>query len=342
MTQTIFPNVPEHSTYDVVIIGGAIMGSSAAWFLSQNPDFDGNILVVEKDPTYEFSSTMATNSCMRQQFSAGLNIQISQFAAEFVQNMRSFMGDDPDVPELKIHNFGYMYLADTDDFADVLRENLAVQKQYGAKTKIMTPDEIIRDYPFYNVDDIVLGSLNTHNEGYWEGITVFDWWRKKARQNGVEYIQNEVVSMARNQSGSKIETITLKSGEIISCGNVINASGPRAIETTRMAGFDLPVEPRKRYTWVFSAENPLDRDLPLTIDPSGVHFRQDGTLYIWQVVIMKLIRLLPMMTSRWIIICGLIIFGQSLRPEYHNLKRLKLCANGLVTTHITLLTIMPF
>ena len=277
MTQTIFPNAPEHSTYDVVIIGGAIMGSSAAWFLSQNPDFDGNILVVEKDPTYEFSSTMATNSCMRQQFSAGLNIQISQFAAEFVQNMRSFMGDDPDVPELKIHNFGYMYLADTDDFADVLRENLAVQKQYGAKTKIMTPDEIIRDYPFYNVDDIVLGSLNTHNEGYWEGITVFDWWRKKARQNGVEYIQNEVVSMTKNQSGSKVETITLKSGEIISCGNVINASGPRAIETTRMAGFDLPVEPRKRYTWVFSAENPLDRDLPLTIDPSGVHFRQDGT-----------------------------------------------------------------
>ena len=277
MTQTIFPNAPEHSTYDVVIIGGAIMGSSAAWFLSQNPDFDGNILVVEKDPTYEFSSTMATNSCMRQQFSAGLNIQISQFAAEFVQNMRSFMGDDPDVPELKIHNFGYMYLADTDDFADVLRENLAVQKQYGAKTKIMTPDEIIKDYPFYNVDDIVLGSLNTHNEGYWEGITVFDWWRKKARQNGVEYIQNEVVSMAKNQSGSKIETIRLKSGEIISCGNIINASGPRAIETTRMAGFDLPVEPRKRYTWVFSAENPLDRDLPLTIDPSGVHFRQDGT-----------------------------------------------------------------
>ena len=187
------------------------------------------------------------------------------------------MGDDPDVPELKIHNFGYMYLADTDDFADVLRDNLAVQKQYGAKTKIMTPDEIIRDYPFYNVEDIVLGSLNTHNEGYWEGITVFDWWRKKARQNGVEYIQNEVISMARNKSGSKIETITLKSGEIISCGNVINASGPRAIETTRMAGFDLPVEPRKRYTWVFSAENPLDRDLPLTIDPSGVHFRQDGT-----------------------------------------------------------------
>lgn len=277
MSQTIFPSTGSYDSYDVVIVGGAIMGSSAAWFLSNNPDFDGRILVVEKDPTYEFSSTNATNSCMRQQFSAPLNIQISQFAAEFVTNMRDYMGADPDVPELSIHNFGYMYLADTDEFASVLRDNHQVQIDNGAQTKLMTPDEIAKDYPFYHLDDIVLGSHNLHNEGYWEGITVFDWWRKKARQNGVEYIQNEVVSLEKNDAGTRIVSVTLKSGEVISTNSVINASGPRAVETARMAGIEIPVEPRKRYTYVFSAEQPLDRDLPLTIDPSGVHFRQDGT-----------------------------------------------------------------
>ena len=65
------------------------------------------------------------------------------------------------------------------------------------------------------------------------------------------------------------------------CGQVVNASGPRAVETARMIGVEIPVEPRKRFTWIFSAEQPLDRDLPLTIDPSGVHFRQDGkTTYL--------------------------------------------------------------
>ena len=44
-----------------------------------------------------------------------------------------------------------------------------------------------------------------------------------------------------------------------------------------MAGIEIPVEPRKRYSWVFSAELPLDRDLPLTIDPSGVHVRENGS-----------------------------------------------------------------
>lgn len=72
--------------YDVVIVGGAVIRSSVACFLGNNPDFDGSILVVEKDPTYEFTSTAHTNSCMRQQFSAEINIQISKFAADYVKS----------------------------------------------------------------------------------------------------------------------------------------------------------------------------------------------------------------------------------------------------------------
>ena len=280
MVQTIYPTSPEHKSYDVVIIGGAMMGSSTAWFLSDNPDFNGRVLVVEKDPTYEFCSTNHTNSCMRQQFSSSLNIQISQFAADFVKNLRRYMGNDERVPSLKIHNFGYMYLADTDEFAETLRQSHKIQVENGAGTKLMTPDEIAQDYPFYQLDDIVLGSHNIVDEGYWEGVTVFDWWRKSARERGISYIQNEVVAITKSDDGSQVTSVTLKTGEIISCGQLVNASGPRAIETCKMAGISLPVEPRKRFTWVFSAEQPLDRDLPLTIDPSGVHFRQDGANYM--------------------------------------------------------------
>ena len=74
-------NLPKQASYDVVIVGGAMYGSSVAWFLADNPDFDGSILVVERDPTYEFTSTAHTNSCMRQQFSREINVRFSQFAA---------------------------------------------------------------------------------------------------------------------------------------------------------------------------------------------------------------------------------------------------------------------
>ena len=267
---------PKNTSYDVVIIGGAMMGASAAWFLSDDKDFDGKVLVVDRDLTYENSSTMHTNSCMRKQFSGDLNVRISQFAADFVKNLPRYMGNDDRVPNLSIRSFGYMYLADNEGFADVLRESQQVQVAAGAATQLMTADEIKAAYPFYNVDDIVLGSINLVDEGFWDATAVFDWWRKSARERGVEYIENEVVAVNKNASGSRVESVTLISGEVIACGQVLNASGPRAAITARMAGIEVPVEPRKRCSWIFSAEQPLDRDLPLTIDPSGVHVRENG------------------------------------------------------------------
>jgi len=267
---------PKAGAYDVIIVGGAIMGASTAWFLSDNKDFNGKVLVVERDTTYEACSTTHTNSCMRQQFSTELNVRISQFAADFVKNLRDYMGGDDRVPQLSIRSFGYMYLADNDGFADVLRASQKVQLATGAATQLMMPEQIKAAYPFYNVDDIVLGSINLVDEGFWDASAVFDWWRRQSRERGVEYVENEVVAINRNAAGTRVESVTLKSGEVVTCGQIVNASGPRAARTARMAGIDVPVEPRKRYSWIFKADKPLDRDLPLTIDPTGVHVRENG------------------------------------------------------------------
>ena len=93
--RTPITTTPTASSYDVVVVGGAIIGSSVAWWLSREPGFDGTVLVVEKDPLYQQCSTAHTNSCMRQQFSNPLNVQISRFAADYVRDFRSWMDDDP-------------------------------------------------------------------------------------------------------------------------------------------------------------------------------------------------------------------------------------------------------
>lgn len=254
-------------------------GASVAWWLSRNPDFDGSILVVERDPTYEFASTSHTNSCIRQQFSAEVNVKISQFGAEFIHGFKGFMQDD-EAPEIVLQSDGYLYLADTAEFADTLREAQKTQQRLGAGTKFMTAEEIAQDYPFYNLDGIIGGNHNRIDEGYFDGGTIFDWWRRKARARGVEFLHNEVVAITANATGARIESITLSSGEVISCGTLVNCAGPRAAHVARMAGLNIPVEPRKRYTYIFAAEKPLESVLPLTIDPSGVHMRSDGKYYL--------------------------------------------------------------
>ena len=265
--------------YDVVIVGGAMYGSSVAWWLSQHPDFDGSILVVERDPTYEFASTSHTNSCIRQQFSTEVNVRISQFGAEFIKNFRQSTADE-EAPEIVLQNFGYMYLADTENAAARLADAQQVQCAAGARTKHMSAAEIGETYPFYNLEDIVAGNHNTVDEGYFDGGSMFDYCRKNARKNGAEFCTNEVVGLALDAAGNQVTSVSLATGETIDCGVVVNCAGPRAVEVSRMVGIEIPVEPRKRFTFIFDAEKPLEQDLPLTIDPSGVHFRTDGRYYM--------------------------------------------------------------
>ena len=269
---------PRAQSYDVILIGGAMYGSSIAWWLSRDPGFDGSILLVERDLSFEFAATSHTNSCIRQQFSNTTNIQISQFGAEFINNFQSYFDHDPRVPHIPIQSFGYMYLADTAADAENLRQSQVVQAQLGAGTRHMTAAEIQAEYPFYNVDDITAGNHNTANEGYFDGGTIFDWCKRVAKEKGAEYVQNEVVAI--NRQADRIHSVTLASGETLSCGLLVNCTGPRGAHTARMAGINSPVEPRKRYSFIFDAEQPLDRDLPLTIDPSGVHMRSEGRYYL--------------------------------------------------------------
>lgn len=269
---------PSRTGYDVVIVGGAIFGSAVAWWLTQMAGFDGKVLVIERDPSYQFASTSHTNSCIRQQFSTATNISVSQFAAHFIRNFRQYMDGNPDVPHLALHSFGYMYLADTPEFAQTLKRAQSVQESLGAGTRHLSRDEIAAAYPFYQLDDIIAGNHNLVDEGYFDGGTMFDWFKRAARAAGVAYIHAEVSAITR--VGNTVEGVTLRDGTQIACGTLVNATGPRAAATAQMAGLDIPVVPRKRYSFVFDAARPLDRALPLTIDPSGVHVRTEGKYYL--------------------------------------------------------------
>lgn len=271
-----YPRAPSRRSYDVVIVGGAIMGSSLAWWLTRDAEFDGRILVVERDPTYATACTSLTNSCIRQQFATEINVRISQFGAHFVQNFRDYMG--PEAPEIPIQSFGYLYLAGTEAQAGALRTAQALQASLGAATRLLTPDQIAEAYPFYDLDGVILGSHNPVDEGYFDGGTVFDWFRRQARDRGAEYIASEVVAIDR--AGPRVTAVRLAGGESVAAGQIVDAAGTRAAQVARMAGLDVPVAPRRRYSFVFDAAEPLPCDLPLTIDPSGVHMRSDGRHYL--------------------------------------------------------------
>lgn len=274
------------TTYDVVIVGGAVIGSAVAYFLAANPDFGGTVLVVERDPTYRHASTSLSAASIRTQFSNPINVKISQFGSAFIRGFANTMqvaGEPP--PDLNFHQGGYLFLAGTPEQEQTLRENHAVQRACGADVVLWGQEDLHRAFPHLNVDDIRLASYGQSGEGWFSNTGLMNGFKAKARELGVDFVTDEAVAIAR--SGNRVASVTLKSGATVQAGTVVNASGPRAALTARMAGLDVPVEPRKRTLFVFDCARTPEGSaavnggrLPLMIDPSGVFCRPEGRYFL--------------------------------------------------------------
>jgi FAD-dependent oxidoreductase domain-containing protein 1 len=261
---------------DVVIIGGAIVGSSVATFLAARRDFDGRILIVERDPTFRTSSTALSAASIRLQFSTPLNIEISRFGLEVVKHPDRLLSVDGEAPEVDFVENGYLFLA-TEAGLATLEHNHAVQRTLDVPVALLSPAELEDRFGWLNVDDLAGGSLGLADEGWFDAYALLQGFRRKARSLGVEERAGEVVALERD--GDRIGEVRLADGSTIETRWVVNAAGPRAAVVAAMAGVDLPVRPRKRF--VYHVEAPVSLGAaPLTIDPSGVYVRPEGPAYI--------------------------------------------------------------
>lgn len=262
--------------YDVVIVGGGVMGCAVAYFLASDPGFGGSVAVVERDPTYQRASSALSASSIRQQFSTPANIALSQFGLSFIRNATQHLSVDGDPVDLGLREPGYLYLA-TGAGADILRRNNAIQLSCGADIALLSPEELAARFPWLSVEGIALGSLGLSGEGWFDGYSLMQAFRRKAKALGVAMIAGEVAGI--DAADGKVTAVRLADGRRLSCGVAVNAAGPQARHVATMAGVDLPVSARKRCVFVFDCREELP-GCPLVIDPSGVWFRPEGKQFI--------------------------------------------------------------
>ncbi|MEO1330962.1 MAG: FAD-dependent oxidoreductase, partial [Pseudomonadota bacterium] len=196
--------------YDVVIVGGAAIGASIAYHLTADPDFDGSVLVAERDPTYARASTALSAASIRTQFSNPINVKISQYGGEVIRNFGELMAVGEDRPDLSFQPGGYLFLADTPEMAQILRENHAAQRSCGADVVLWERDELAAAFPHLRVGDVELASYGRSGEGWFDNTGLLQGFRAKARAQGATFVADEVVAMRRE--GGRVASVTLKSG----------------------------------------------------------------------------------------------------------------------------------
>jgi len=258
--------------YDVVIIGGAIVGSSIAYYL-RDEGFSGSIALIERDPSFAQSATTLSMASIRQQFSIPQNIRLSQFTLALFRRLREEFGADADIG---FREKGYLILASEEGFP-VLEANHRAQQAEGADILLEDAAALSKRFSWLSTEGIAAGAYGRTGEGWFDAHAMLSLFRKALRIKNVDFIQGEVVGVERN--GTRAPAITLASGDRFEAGTIVNAAGPNAGKVAAMAGLVLPVEPRKRSVFVFEAREKFD-DMPLLVDPSGIYVRPEGSVYL--------------------------------------------------------------
>jgi glycine/D-amino acid oxidase-like deaminating enzyme len=271
------PNPAEarRSNPHVVVIGGGVMGSALAYWLTRlEPSV--SVTVLERDPSYQHASSALSAASIRQQFSTAVNIRISQASIAFLRKAADELAVDDERPDIQLREHGYLYLAGVDADAQ-LREAHAVQRACGSDVVLMDRAALEKRFAWLNTADLTLGSLGLSGEGWFDGYALLTAFARRARRQGARYVNAEVCGLALD--ASRVTAVILSDGARIGCTHVVNAAGPWARRIAAMAGVELPVFARRRTVYVISCPTAM-APFPLMIDPTGFWIRPEGAKFI--------------------------------------------------------------
>jgi glycine/D-amino acid oxidase-like deaminating enzyme len=258
-----------HRTADVLIVGGGVVGMSAAYHLKRD-GADGRVVVVERDRTYRRASSYLAMGGIRQQFGSALNVRMAQFSIAFYERFDERLAELGREPT-RFSQRGYLFLANQAT-ADRFRRRFERQQALGARVEWLDRDALAGRLPGVRLDDIEFGVIGPP-DGYANPRAVLAGLRAAAAAEGAEILDDEVVGI--HQAEGRVTGVELASYGRLSTTAVVNAAGAYAARVAALAGLDLPVQPVRQH--LFRAELPArwPYRFPMVIDPGGVHWRHD-------------------------------------------------------------------
>jgi len=255
------------TTADIVIIGGGVMGASAAYHLAKRGM--KNIVLLEKE---EFFGTGATGRCaggVRYQFSTEINIKLSVESLPMIERFKDELEQD-----VNYRQCGYLLIATNEKDSTHFKHNVELQNSLGVQTQLFSGDEVRARLPLMNFEDAIAGTFN-QKDGIVDPNSVVAGYINTAQKMGVAALAGvEVIGIRVRES--QVESVETTQG-VIQTRIILNAAGPWSGQLGQMAGVQIPVVPIRRQMFTTNPLKEIPENFPFVIDfAQSLYFHREG------------------------------------------------------------------
>jgi sarcosine oxidase, subunit beta len=257
-------SIPDRA--EVVIVGGGVMGASAAFHLAEAGVTD--IVLLEADQL-SCGSTSKSAGGVRLQFSDEVNIALA------LRSMDAFerFGERPGA-EIGLRQVGYLFLLTDPADVPIFEANTALQNSMGVPSRMITAAEAGQLSPLAVVDDVLAASI-CMRDGHATPDAVVLGYATAARDMGATVLTRSPVT-AIDVDGGDITAVHTPRGTIRT-STVIDVAGAWSPHIAAMVGVDLPVQPVARPIWYTEPMPNRPDKVPMTIDfTTGFYFHIEG------------------------------------------------------------------
>lgn len=231
--------------YEVVVIGGGIVGCSVAYYLAEagletilvekndiasgtSSRCDGNVTIVDKDP--------------------GFDSEMSLVSQELLNDLTKVLN----IP-FEFREHGSILVCDNDDEMQAAKDWVKTQNDNGLKFNVLDEKDIRNESPFFAHD--IPGGLECETDSLINPyLFCYSLIEKAQKDFGLQVKdQTPVTNVTKTEAGFLVET----PNGTIRGKKVVNAAGVWAPFIGEMLGIDIPIIPRKGHIIVGSRNEPV-------------------------------------------------------------------------------------
>jgi sarcosine oxidase subunit beta len=260
-------------TADVVVIGGGIVGTATAFWLSKA---GLDTVVLERRDGLSTLTTSKSAECFRAQFTEPAMVALARPSIELFENFAEVIG----IPgyNIAIHQQGYLFVTSDPAMVGELKTAVETYHRLGVEdAEFLTGDEVRAGFPFVSPE--VLAATFRQRDGW---LSAHELTYGFAKGSSARFLLRTSATGIL-QDGGGICGVETDRG-VIDAPIVVDAAGPFAARVAKMAGVNLPTETVRRQKVVIAARGRVPQDAAMTIDvDSGAYWRPEagGALFGW-------------------------------------------------------------